>query len=106
MIVNNDCDQTIINKFCFKIDTRTGIFYNVGSALGYMSCSSLELVNSAYTLVQLPSCNVIVRINQALLDCDPSQTEALLQPHQARSLGAMIDDCARCHVAVKLKPGG
>ena len=81
LFVDNGCNQTIINKSCFKIDTHTGMFYNVGGALGSMSCSNLELVNSAYTLVQLPSCNVIFRINQALLDCDPSQTEALLQPH-------------------------
>ena len=106
LIIDNGCDQTIINKSCFKIDTHTGIFYNVGGALGSMSCSNLELVNSAYTLVQLPSCKVIVRINQALLDCDPSQTEALLQPHQARAFGVMIDDCARCHVAANGKPGG
>ena len=81
MIIDIGCDQAITNKSCFKIDTHTGIFYNIGGALGSISCSNLELVNCTYTLVQLPSCIVIVRINQALLDCDPSQTEELLQPH-------------------------
>ena len=71
-----------------------------------MSCSNLELVNSAYTLVTLPTCKVIFRINQALLDTDPHQTEALIQPHQARAFGVMIDDCTRCHVAANGKPGG
>ena len=106
LIIDNGCDQTIINKSCFKIDTHTGIFYNVGGALDSMSCSNLELVNSAYTLVTLPTCKVIFRINQALLDQDPHQTEALIQPHQARAFGVMIDDCARCHVAANGKPGG
>ena len=81
LIIDNGCDQTIINNSCFKIDTHTGIFYNVGSDLGSMSCSILELINSAYTLVILTTCKVIFRINQVLLDQDPHQIEALIQPH-------------------------
>ena len=71
-----------------------------------MSCSNLELVNSAYTLVTLPTCKVIFRINQALLDKDPHQTEVLIQLHQARAFGVTIDDRARCHVTTNGKPGG
>ena len=37
---------------------------------------------------------------------DPSQTEALLQTHQTRAFGVIVDDCARCHVATNSEPGG
>ena len=53
LIIDNGCDQTIINKSAFKIDTHTGILYDVGGALGYISSPNLELVNSACTLVHL-----------------------------------------------------
>ena len=78
LIIDNGCDQTIINKSTFNIDTHTGIFYDVGGALGSMSSSNLELVDSAYTLVNLQSNKVMFGINQSLLNMDPLQTEALL----------------------------
>ena len=37
---------------------------------------------------------------------DPSQTEALLQTHQTRAFGVIVDDCARYHVATNSEPGG
>ena len=44
-----------------------------------MTSSKLELVNEAYTLVTLPNnTKVIFKINQAFLDRDLSQIEALL----------------------------
>ena len=40
-----------------------------------------------------------------MLDTDPSQIEALLQPHQTRAFGVIVDDYAMCHVAVNGEPG-
>ena len=50
--------------------------------------------------------SIILRINQALLDLDSKQIEALIQPHQARAFGIMIYDCTSCHLTKDDKPGG
>ena len=72
-----------------------------------MTSSKLELVNEAYTVVTLPNnTKVIFKINQAFLDRDLNQTEELLQPHQAKSFGVIVDDCAKIHLATYGKPGG
>ena len=106
-MIDNGCDQSIINLNSFLIQSFAGITYNVGGALHAMNSKSLELVNTAFTLVTLPnSSKVIFQINQAFLDRDPLQTEALLQPHQARSFGIIVDDCAKRHLSSSNKPGG
>ena len=98
LIIDNGCDQSIINVNSFLVETYTGIFYSVGGALCTMHSSKLELVNDAYTLTTLPdNSKCILKINQAFLDTDPSQSEALLQPHQARAFGTIVDDCAHRH---------
>ena len=72
-----------------------------------MNSKSLELVNEAFTLVTLLNeTKVIFQINQAFLDRDPLQTEALLQPHQARSFGIVVDDCTRRHLSSTINLGG
>ena len=106
LIIDNDCDQTIINKSDFNIDIHIGILYHVGEALGSMSSSNLELVGSVYTLVHFQSNKLIFGINQDLLDMDPLQIEALLQPHQTRAFGLSVDGCLRCHIAANSEPGG
>ena len=68
-----------------------------------MKSAKLELVNGAYTLVILPNNgNVAFKINQALLDNDPTQIEALLQPHQVRAFGVIVDNLA----SRRLNPSG
>jgi hypothetical protein len=107
LIIDNGCDQTIININSYLIVTHTGIFYNVDGALDCMSSSKLELVNNCYTVATFPNKPpVLLKINQALLDTNPLQTEALLQPHQARAFGVIVDDCARRHCSAIGKPGG
>ena len=72
-----------------------------------MQSSNLELVSEAYTLVTLSdNSKVIFKINQAFLDKDPAQSEALLQPHQMRAFGVVVDDCASRHVSSNGDPGG
>ena len=106
MVIDNGCDQSIINHNAFLIKSFAGVMYNVGGALNGMQASSLELVNEAYTLVTLHDSKFIIELNQCFLDRDPSQTEALLQPHQARAFGVIVDDCASCHIGSDGEPGG
>ena len=64
-----------------------------------MGSSKSELVNKAYNSVTFSNnTKVIFKINQAFLDRYCDQTEALLQPHQARALGIIVDDCAKRHI--------
>ena len=72
-----------------------------------MAATNLELVSDAYTLVTLRNnSKVLFKLNQCFLDRNPKQTEALLQPHQMRAFGVVVDDCASCHLGPSLKPGG
>ena len=107
MVIDNGCDQSIINNNAFYVKSFAGVLYNVGGALHGMQASSLELVDKAYTLVTLPNVtNIILELNQCFLDRDPLQTEALLQPHQARAFGVIVDDCASCHLGPDGQSGG
>ena len=63
-----------------SIESFASLNYSVGNALNIMTPSSLELVNEEFTLATLPDkSKVVFAINQAFLDRDPLQTEALLQ---------------------------
>ena len=71
-----------------------------------MKSTKLELVNDAYILVTLPDhVKVILNINQTFSDNDPTHTEALLQPHQVREFGIIVDDCAKIHLSTSGSPG-
>lgn len=106
-IIDNGCDQSIVNINSFLIQTHTGVFYNVGGALESMTSSTLEVVNDAFTLAILPGLdqNVILHLNQALLDTGRRQRETLLQPHQLRAFGVIVDDCPSRHMSVTGQPG-
>ena len=106
LVVDNGCDQSIININSFFVKSFAGVMYHVGGALRGMRSTALELVNDAYTLVTTPHGKVIFRLNQCFLDRDPSQHEALLQPHQCRDFGVFVDDCARCHLRSSDTTGG
>ena len=71
-----------------------------------MNSNDLEIVSDAFTLCTLPDdSKVLFQFNQCLLDTDPLQTETLLQPHQARAHGVMVDDCAKRHSSITGQPG-
>ena len=107
MVVDNGCDQSIINSNSFLIKSFAGVLYNVGGALGSMRSTNLELVNDAYTMAILPNNErVILLLHQCFLDDDPNQFEALLQPHQVRAHNVAVDDCAKCHLRSNGEPGG
>ena len=72
LIIDNGCDQSIINLNAFLIQSFAGVFYNMGGALHAISSTNLELVNDAFTLVTLPNNDkIIFQINQVFLDMDP-----------------------------------
>ena len=106
LIIDGGCDQSIVNIGSFLVLSRSNTYYDVFGALEGMSSSSLEVVNAA-TMVKLDNGEqFILVINQALLDEDENSTEALLQPHQARSHGVAVDDCAKRHKRVDGSHGG
>ena len=99
-------NQSIVNLNSFLILSFAGVNFTVGGALNSMGSTNLELVSTVYTLVTLENnTKVIFKINQAFLDGDPDQTEALFQPHQMRSFGG-VDDCAKRHLSPSGEPGG
>ena len=105
--IDNGCDQTIVNNTYSLVQTFTGTYINMGGALSTMSSSNLEIVNDVFTIAILEDgSKIILKINQALFDLDPGQTEALLQPHQACSFGVIVDDCAKWHLAPNATPDG
>ena len=79
LLINNGCDVSIISNNSFLIKTFTGTFFNVDGALFNMKSNNLQLVNDCYTVAMLPSNKlVILKINQCVLDKEPSQHESLL----------------------------
>ena len=60
----------------------------------------------AFTLCTLPDDSKVplFQFNQCLLDTDPLQTETLLQPHQARAHGVLVDDCTKQHPSITGQP--
>ena len=90
MVIDNGCEQSIVGINSFLVQTFTGAYINMGGALSTMSSSKLEIVNDAFTLVLLEDgSKIIFRINQALLDLNLGQNEALLQSHKLEQLGLL-----------------
>ena len=50
LVIDNGCDQTIINTNSCLIYTFFGIKYKINGALSKISSSSLELVSDAYNI--------------------------------------------------------
>ena len=66
----------------------------------------LEVANNCITTCILPNKNrVLLVINQALLDLNSANFESLLQPHQARAFGVVVNDVASRHLATEKKQG-
>ena len=75
MVVDNGCDQSIINVDSFLIKSFAGELFNVDGVLNSMHVLQLELISEAFTLVTLPdNLHVIFQMNQCFLDQDLSQS--------------------------------
>ncbi len=56
-IIDNGCNQSILNINSFLIQTHTGIYFSVGGALESMTLSNLEVITDAFTIAILPWTN-------------------------------------------------
>jgi len=65
-----------------------------------------ELVDACTLVTLLDGNKVILRINQALMDMNPQQHEALIQLHQMWAHITAVDDCAKRHLNINGEPGG
>ena len=50
-IIDNGCDQSVINLNLFLIHSFAGVSFTIGGALNTMGSTNLELVSNAYTFV-------------------------------------------------------
>ena len=67
---------------------------------------ALQVVDVAILITNPYTNNKIIGIlNQSLLLRDENCIESLLQPHQARCFGTVIDDCCKHHMSTGGKPG-
>ena len=107
LIVDSGCDQSIISVSSFVVGCHTGIKYSVDGALDDMkSKAPLEVVNRCVTCCTLTtSKKILLELNQCLLDLSPNQSESLLQPHQARAHGVIVNDVAKRHLATDKRQG-
>ena len=70
-----------------------------------MASSKLVLVNKPHTLVNLPNnTKIVFKINQEFLDRDSNQTEALLQAHQTKAFGVIVDNCSKRYFSISGNP--
>ena len=75
--------------------------FSFSGAMASMQSEPLELVNDAFTLATLENgSRCIFKMNRCLCDTDPHAVESLLQPHQARHHGVLIDDISKCHQSI------
>jgi len=107
LIIDSACDQSIVSNSSFVVEHYTGVFYGVDGALPSMkSRKPLEVVNSCITCCTLnDKSKVLLELNQCLLDSCSNQNESLLQPHQARAYGVVVNDVASRHLATDNKQG-
>ena len=108
MIIDSGCDQSIISISSFVIGCRTGIKYSVDGALDDMKSSApLEVVNRCVTCCTITTTKkkILLELNQCLLDLSANQSESLLQPHQARAHGVIVNDVAKRHLATDKRQG-
>ena len=59
-VINDGCNQYIVNINSFLIESFAGVMFSVGGSLHSMAASRLELVHNASTLVTLPSGDKVI----------------------------------------------
>ena len=100
LIIDNGCDQSIINLTSFLVHNYTGVFIHVNGAINSIEGRSLEIVNNAYTLAVFENWSKwLLKLNKFLCDPDPFASESLLQPHHALHHGVLVDDCDKRHLS-------
>ena len=107
LIIDSACDQSIISDSAFVVLSPSGTYFHINGALsGRMeSETALEVVDAVTKVTLKDGSSYILQLNQSLIDLCSSQRESLLQPHQARAHGVMIDDCPTHHKTITGTPG-
>ena len=95
IIIDSACDQSIVNGHAFVVVSRTGEYFHVNGVLtGWMEADTpLEVVDAVTKVTLKSGTQYLLQMNQSLIDMCPEQRESLLQPHQSRAHGVLIDDC-------------
>ena len=105
-IFDSGCDNSLVNLTSFIVGNYLGTKYNLRGALNGMgNAHVLELANNCLTKIVCKDRSFIGVVNQCLVDPDPEQTETLLQPHQLRANGVLLDDVPPCHLRIDGSPG-
>ena len=97
LILDSGCDQSIITISSFSIFNLSGEFYNVKGADEKWEAVPMQLGSGATLATTESGEKYILIINQALINTNPVQKEALLQPHQVRQHNVCIDECSKRH---------
>ena len=88
--------KCLLSVLSCRILTKLGIFYHIHGAMqGMRSRNRVELCYVCCLASCSDGSKYILVINQALVDYDSNQYESLLQPHQVRDNGIVIDDIAQ-----------
>ena len=99
--INSECDQSMIHSSACHVLNFTSQYFQINGVMSDMrSNEALQVVNAAVLITNpYTKYKLIGIINQSLLLCDVNCTESLLQPHQARCFGTVIDDCCKHHMS-------
>ncbi len=97
LVIDSGCDQCIITIRSFLIFNLSGEFYEVKGADAKWEAVPMQLGSGATLATTETGEKYILIINQALINTNPDQNEALLQPHQVRQHDVCIDECSRRH---------
>ena len=107
LVMDSGCDQSMIHSSVCHVLSFTNQYFQINGVMsGMKSEEALQVVDAAVLITNPYNNNKFIGIvNQALLLCDENCTESLLQPHQARCFGTVIDDCCKHHYSTGGKPG-
>ena len=103
LIVDSGCDQGVVAlASCITLNRLQKYCTLAGALMGdrMISQEPLELCNVATKATFADGRTCILILNQFMLDENPSQTESLLNPHQARANEVLLDDTAVTHKRV------
>lgn len=107
LVIDSACYQSMIHSSACHVLNFTSQYFKRNSVMSSMrSDDALKVVNAAILITNPYNNNKIIGIlNQSLLLRDENCTESLLQPHQARCFGTVINDCCKHHMSTGKKAG-
>lgn len=98
IVVDSGCDQCVAPTSCCRVLKYHNTMYSVRGAFDSDSKARIMRIVDVATWVQFDDEKVMMRVNQCLLDTDEESDEFLLQPHQLRDHGVVVDDVSTKHL--------